>query len=442
MIEFSCSKCGERLRVQESAAGRQGACPRCRASLVVPQPGAVNIEIAGPVTPVAAPPPVVSHDSWLPHDIPNQQRQKHRRWVALMIVGAILSAPFIPKFPLWLGIGICVLCIAFFVGPLRRIPESILRLKNRSGWDRGSRVVMYAILGGILITSGVYGFQMKDAMAEAAAKRAADEAERARLTTEANQKVSELVATAIQKLKAGDVDSAKQSAEAATRVPHATANYKASQIVGMINRATDVNAVRKIMMDLRDEEFQILKNEQRLPPQLSSGYDVLDKLTKEIAVAQAESVATAREQRRLAAIQAQKDAEERAKREAEAARKAEEERVAREAAAREAAKAERKSLLDKYIAVLNAADVQLVDSVSVGTIAGDHWEATITVKNVWHLRAYQIRYQDAQALWDVWSRIASPNNRDKARIKIVDQRGNEVGGSRLLAGSLIWVQKD
>ena len=301
---------------------------------------------------------------------------------------------------------------------------------------------MYAILGGILITSGMYGFRLKDVMAEAAAKRAADEAERARLTTEANQRVSELVATAIQKLKAGDVDSAKQSAEAATRVPHATANNKASQIVGMINRSKDVSAVRKVMMDLRDEEFQILKNEHRLPPQLSSGYDVLDKLTKEIAVAQVESVATAREQRRLAAIQAQKDAEERAKREAQAARKAEEERVAREAAAREAAKTEQKRLLDSYIAVLNAANVRLVDSVSVGTIAGDHWEATLTVKNLWHVRAYQIRLQDAQTLWEAWAHIASPQDLDKARIKIVDQRGNEVGGSRVWGGSLIWVQEN
>jgi hypothetical protein len=69
----------------------------------------------------------------------------------------------------------------------------------------------------------------------------------------------------------------------------------------------------------------------------------------------------------------------------------------------------------------------------------DGFKATMTVNNEWHLLPYQIRLQAAQNLWKSWARIASPKDVDKARLKLVDLNGNEVGGSRVLAGSLIWV---
>ena len=43
-------------------------------------------------------------------------------------------------------------------------------------------------------------------------------------------------------------------------------------------------------------------------------------------------------------------------------------------------------------------------------------------------------------MWEWWAAIASPQEPDLARIKIVDAKGNEVGGSRVWGGSLIWVQ--
>ena len=67
--------------------------------------------------------------------------------------------------------------------------------------------------------------------------------------------------------------------------------------------------------------------------------------------------------------------------------------------------------------------------------------ATIKVQNRWHLQNYQIRYQAAQNLWEAWATIAKPKDVDHARIKIVDLNGNEVGGSRSRAGSLIWVKE-
>jgi hypothetical protein len=131
-----------------------------------------------------------------------------------------------------------------------------------------------------------------------------------------------------------------------------------------------------------------------------------------------------------------------AKKAAELARKqAEKQRLAKEEMVR---KEEEQTLLQKnldaYIAALEAAKAKVVRNVEVKQ-RGDIWTATLTVSNVWHLKLYQVRLQDAQALWEVWARIASPKEPDKARISIVDLRGNEVGGSRFLAGSLIWVQE-
>lgn len=64
----------------------------------------------------------------------------------------------------------------------------------------------------------------------------------------------------------------------------------------------------------------------------------------------------------------------------------------------------------------------------------------IVVSNAWHSQTRQARLQAAQNLWAGWAAIASPSNLDQARIKLVDLNGNEVGGSRIIAGSMIWVQ--
>ena len=127
---------------------------------------------------------------------------------------------------------------------------------------------------------------------------------------------------------------------------------------------------------------------------------------------------------------------------AEAKRRAEKQRQAEEKAKREAAEEEVRDRLDAYIALLNAAEVKLINNVSVERIGDDIWEATLTVDNLWHIRHHQIRLQDAQTLWEAWARIASPEEPDKARIKLADLRGNEVGGSRVWGGSLIWVKED
>jgi hypothetical protein len=68
-------------------------------------------------------------------------------------------------------------------------------------------------------------------------------------------------------------------------------------------------------------------------------------------------------------------------------------------------------------------------------------QIVITVPNAFHRLHYQERLQAAQLLWQVWVSVRRPKDPDHARIKLVDLLGNEVGGSRALGGSLVWVQE-
>lgn len=96
--------------------------------------------------------------------------------------------------------------------------------------------------------------------------------------------------------------------------------------------------------------------------------------------------------------------------------------------------------LTKYRSLINSIDEDrnVIANVSQGRLDG---EIKITVSNVWHYHPYQVRLQTAQNLWNIWAKVYSPIDVDKSRIQIVDLNGNEVGGSRVWAGSLIWVQE-
>lgn len=73
----------------------------------------------------------------------------------------------------------------------------------------------------------------------------------------------------------------------------------------------------------------------------------------------------------------------------------------------------------------------------IASISARNGYARITVRNLWHIRNYQIRLQDAQTLDRLWKSISSPREPKKARISIVDYNGNEVGGTGVMG---VWVQ--
>lgn len=77
----------------------------------------------------------------------------------------------------------------------------------------------------------------------------------------------------------------------------------------------------------------------------------------------------------------------------------------------------------------------------IGSVSAKEDLAIFEVKNSWHSAPYQVRLQLAQNFWKVWASVNGAPDLDTSRIKLVDLNGNEVGGSRLLGGSLIWVQE-
>ena len=505
MIEFSCSQCGKQLKVQDEAAGKRGKCPQCGTALTVPEADFVTLQAADQ----SAPPPPPSQTRANPQpgqaagSRPPVAARKHRRWVIVLLVAALIAIPFAPKFPLWLGIVLLGLCVLAFVPKVSAASRWLLRLPQDRKWASALRVTMYALIGLVLILGGVGGAQFKAEQDRIAAEQAAKEAEQRRLTTEANDtvaalareaeghwksgqaalaedklhqaeqtqhatnlapvkqlrsrmanaQVDALTQEAVEAVKNADLNLAQQKVQEALAIPNATALDGPRQLQGQIANATDSEHIKKALMDLSDEAFKAFQESRALPTALTSGYDALDGQALKLALSSADEVAAAREQRRqeriaqerAAAEAAKKAEEERKARElaaAEAKRKAEEERRQQEEARQEAAQKQVKDRLDAYMALLNAAEVRLIDNVSVRRIGDDTWEVTLTVDNLWHVRHHQVRLQDAQTLWEAWARIASPSKPDNARIKIVDQRGNEVGGSRVWGGSLIWVKED
>lgn len=102
-------------------------------------------------------------------------------------------------------------------------------------------------------------------------------------------------------------------------------------------------------------------------------------------------------------------------------------------------KAKLKRDLDSFVTTLKTAGI---DNSIIDRCSANDNELTIVVTNAWHFQPYQIRLQAAQNLWNLWAKLRSPNDPDKARIELTDYNGNSVGGSRWLAGSLIWVKKE
>lgn len=100
-----------------------------------------------------------------------------------------------------------------------------------------------------------------------------------------------------------------------------------------------------------------------------------------------------------------------------------------------------KNSLDEYRKLVTSINSKgdIIEGVNEGLTPD---QIKITVSNSWHYEPYQIRLQVAQKLWEAWAGLHSPDEPDKARIKLVDLNGNEVGGSRVWAGSLIWVKED
>ncbi len=365
-----------------------------------------------------------------------------RVWLGLGLLVLPISAPFVPNLPLWTGVALASLVALYSIAPpLRRGLRTVFRVSPERPVRGGLKLAVLLLYGGVLVLAGMGGRSVRAEMVAVEQRRETERAEQAQRIAAANERVQSLVAQATLRLDAGEIEEAARLVEQARGVEHATNRAQPASLARKISQSGDAAHVLDLLLSMPDEEFSQFRESGTVTASLDFGMAVLTERAVQSAKSQIAAAAQAREERRRQALAEAEAQRQRELAEAEAKRKADEEKAAAERTRREAAQREVREKLDAYIALLDRAEVTIVERVSVQRIGDNIWEATITVKNLWHIRAYQLRLQDAQTLWEAWAGIASPKDPDKARIKIVDLRDNEVGGSRIWGGSLIWVQE-
>jgi flagellar biosynthesis GTPase FlhF len=165
----------------------------------------------------------------------------------------------------------------------------------------------------------------------------------------------------------------------------------------------------------------------------------LNRVTEELKQTKIE-LARFKEENRIAAeqnrVQEQENQQKQAKLEKEKQLAAEQNHIQEQE--RQQSQTKLKADLDSFMSALKVAGI---DNTIINNCSAKGDKLTIVVANAWHLQSYQLRLQAAQNLWSMWAKIRSPNDLDNARIELTDYNGNSVGGSRWLAGSLIWVQE-
>jgi len=125
-------------------------------------------------------------------------------------------------------------------------------------------------------------------------------------------------------------------------------------------------------------------------------------------------------------------------RKAEEARKAEEERKAEENRKAEEARKAQLSPLDTFKEMLKTTGA----GAFVRQVGQSGPTLIIVVSEDWRYAAYQARLEAAYQLWKCWATIRSPDDMNAAFLMILDEYGNNVGGSGWSRGSQISVKKD
>lgn len=391
-----------------------------------------------PIPHTQAPPMMPTRAAAVP-SAPQPKKKGVRIWLSLVLLIAAILAPAVPGVPLWAGVVVLALVGLYMLPPLRRAVGGFLRVSpDRPVW-RVFKLTTFVLIGASLIGLSVVGRGIVEERQAAEAKRQADVLAKAQADAEASAKLAGLVDDAKKSLDAGDIAKAEALLDEALNVS-APNRGLAQSLRTSIRNSADGAWVLTTLIAASDEEFARFREGGTPPKALDFGHAVLTDRAVALARPQIADATGKREEARRQAEAAAEVARKAAEEQATAARQAAADKAAAEKAAKDAAQKEIQDKLDAYLAVLKLAEVTIIERVSVER-RGKSWKATLTVKNIWHVKHYQVRLQDAQTLWQAWATIASPKDPDSARIVLVDGNGNEVGGSRALAGSLIWVQE-
>lgn len=98
--------------------------------------------------------------------------------------------------------------------------------------------------------------------------------------------------------------------------------------------------------------------------------------------------------------------------------------------------------LRAYEAVIRGIDPSgaLFGAVSLDEYDDDLQSVVVVVQSDWHYQPKAARQEVATNLWRGWVQLRLPDEADHARLRLETPSGKHVGGSRMLAGSLIWVE--
>ncbi len=293
---IKCPECGN------SVSDRAESCPKCAYPIAGSGAAATQVH-AGTIQTIEQ----------------TAKHRKHRLWLALLVVAALIAAPFAPKFPLWLGIIPLVLCIGAFIRAgadllnlserldttttvgktvsrmiavlplIQDLSRRLLRLDPSEKWRSGLRLAVYGLIGLVLIVAGGTGASYKAERERIATKEAAEEAERQRLAKEANRQVVALARQAETAWTAGNVTLAQKKLDAASKTPNATelapirrlrtrmANAKVEALMAAATEALntgDIEAGRQKAQDaLAVSHADALAEASKLHQQIGNGTD-------------------------------------------------------------------------------------------------------------------------------------------------------------------------
>ncbi len=300
MLLCKCEHCDKRFQVNDELAGKRIRCPQCRQPIAVP----MSPEVA-PVTSPTEARPISSTRRYPPTvcAVPNPvaetpllastsepmtfseaerrrtqsnqwtfERPKHRRWLFVLVIVALIAVPFTPAFPFWLGITILALSVGAIIQTgadrmrlflkvdttkrlgtigahilpilpaFQSFSRRMLRLNSSQNWKSHIRLAMYSVLGAVLIFVGQAGAKSIKEREIVAAKNAAEESERQRLADEANATVESLVRDAEKALNAGNFSLTQSKLDTANKIPN----------------STDLNHVRSLYIRLANAQVAAL----------------------------------------------------------------------------------------------------------------------------------------------------------------------------------------
>lgn len=327
------------------------------------------------------PPPIPLAESAARSGHAAPSKPQRRIWFGLYLLVSAVVTPAFPGYGLTIGVLLAGLVVAYlFIEPMQGRLETFLRVSTKNPGVRVIKLIVLSATALVLIALSFSGFSIKRDVAEAAARveeaearvdalileartewksgnetiveQKLEEASKiirnssasaairrkavavTRLLTEmADAKIGKLVEESKAALMANDIELANGKLQAALEMPYSSNLADAKELAQQIKSATDLVRIRDALMNLADEEFQRLKGGGKLPEQMLSGFEVLDRRRAELVKAEVKQVAEAREELQVAKAEAERQrlkiakekAAEKLKAEKEAARKAEEE---------------------------------------------------------------------------------------------------------------------